>query len=137
MARAQEKGVVEFRFYNIADYSVKNTRRADDRPYGGFPGTIIMAEPLYDAITQIEQSVGKHLRKYYLSPRGAVMDQRSLTSWASAGEDCILICGHYEGIDQRIIEMFAIEEVSIGEYVLSSGELAAMVFIDGIVRLLP
>lgn len=70
MARAVEKGAVEFRTYNIADYSVKNTRRADDRPYGGFPGTIIMAEPLYDMITEIETVVGKSLKKFYLSPRG-------------------------------------------------------------------
>ncbi|MDD2487551.1 MAG: tRNA (guanosine(37)-N1)-methyltransferase TrmD [Candidatus Gracilibacteria bacterium] len=133
---AQEKGIFEPIIYNLCDFSVKNTRRVDSRPYGGFPGTIISAEPLYDAINSIEEKHGK-LEKIYLSPRGEMLKQQTFEKLAKNEKDLILICGHYEGIDQRIIEIFGIKEISIGNYVLSGGELASMVLIDGIVRLLP
>lgn len=138
MGRAQEGGFVDFRLYNIADYSVKNTRRSDDRPYGGFPGTILAPEPLYNLITEIESKEGKTLQKVYLTPRGKTLTQSMLQAFSEKEDrDMIVICGHYEGIDQRIIELFGVEEISIGEYVLSSGELSSLVFIDGVVRLIP
>ncbi|OIP55151.1 tRNA (guanosine(37)-N1)-methyltransferase TrmD [Candidatus Gracilibacteria bacterium CG2_30_37_12] len=138
MGRAQEGGFVNFHLYNLADYSVKNTRRSDSRPYGGFPGTILAPEPLYNLITEIESREGKQIHKVFLTPRGELLNQEVLEKFSQREEkDLIIICGHYEGIDQRIIELFNIEEISIGEYVLSSGELSSLVFIDGMVRLIP
>jgi tRNA (guanine37-N1)-methyltransferase len=138
MGRAQEGGFVNFHLYNLADYSVKNTRRSDDRPYGGFPGTILAPEPLYNLITSIEKSEWKQIHKIYLTPRGSLLTQEGLENFSSQTDrDLIIICGHYEGIDQRIIDLFGVEEISIGEYVLSSGELSSLVLIDGIVRLTP
>lgn len=138
MGRAREGGFVDFCLYNLADYSVKNTRRSDSRPYGGFPGTILAPEPLYNLITEIEGKEGKEIRKVYLTPRGRTLTQRALEDFVSRDDrDLIVICGHYEGIDQRIIDLFDVDEISIGEYVLSSGELSSLVLIDGIVRLLP
>lgn len=138
MGRAQEGGFVNFHIYNLADYSVKNTRRSDDRPYGGFPGTILAPEPLYNLITEIEAKEGKQIYKVFLTPRGKMLRQDILENFSTREDkDLIIICGHYEGIDQRIIDLFNIEEISIGEYVLSSGELSSLVFIDGVVRLIP
>jgi len=138
MGRAQEGGFVNFRLYNLADYSVKNTRRSDDRPYGGFPGTILAPEPLYNLITEIESKEWKSFHKVFLTPRGKLLTQEILEGFSAREEkDLIIICGHYEGIDQRIIDLFDVEEISIGEYVLSSGELSSLVFIDGVVRLIP
>ncbi len=138
MGRAQEGGFVNFKLYNLADYSVKNTRRSDNRPYGGFPGTILAPEPLYNLITEIESKERKLFHKVFLTPRGKLLTQEVLESFSSREEkDMIIICGHYEGIDQRIIDLFHVEEISIGEYVLSSGELSSLVFIDGVVRLIP
>lgn len=138
MGRAQEGGFAWFHLYNLADYSVKNTRRSDDRPYGWFPGTILAPEPLYNLITEIEQREWKEIHKVFLTPRGNTLTQDMLEDFSQRTEkDLIIICGHYEGIDQRIIDLFSVEEISIGEYVLSSGELSSLVFIDGIVRLIP
>ncbi|HBB27409.1 TPA: tRNA (guanosine(37)-N1)-methyltransferase TrmD [Candidatus Gracilibacteria bacterium] len=138
MGRAQEGGFARFHLYNLADYSVKNTRRSDDRPYGGFPGTILAPEPLYNVITEIESKEGKQIHKVFLTPRGRLLTQEILEGFSTReNRDLIIICGHYEGIDQRIIDLFDVEEISIGEYVLSSGELSSLVFIDGIVRLIP
>lgn len=138
MGRAQAGGFVKFELYNLADYSVKNTRRSDDRPYGGFPGTILAPEPLYNLITEIESREWKHIHKVFLTPRWETLTQGILEEFSEREEkDIIIICGHYEGIDQRIIDLFNVQEISIGEYVLSSGELSSLVFIDGIVRLIP
>ena len=133
---AREKWIFEPVFYNLCDFSVKNTRRVDDRPYGWFPWTIISAEPLYKVITHIEEKCGK-LDKIYLSPRWKILRQQTLEKLAKNKKDLILICGHYEWIDARIIEIFNIKEISVWNYVLTSGELAAMVLIDWMVRLLP
>lgn len=138
MGRAQEGGFVHFHLYNLADYSVKNTRRSDSRPYGGFPGTILAPEPLYNLITKIEAKEGKRIHKVFLTPRGRMLTQEILEDFSvQEDRDIIIICGHYEGIDQRIIDLFEVEEISIGEFVLSSGELSSLVFIDGVVRLIP
>jgi len=136
LARAQTEGILEIEIHNLCDFSVKNTRRVDDRPYGGFPGTIIAPEPLHKAILSIENREGV-LPKIVFTPRGKILKQSALEKFAKANKTYIVICGHYEGIDQRIIEHHHIQEISIGSYVLTSGELAAMVWIDGITRLLP
>ncbi len=137
MKRAQEKGLFHYSMYNLADWSIRHTRRSDDRPYGWGAGTILMVEPLYNIIKNIEELHGT-MKKIYFSPRGTLMNQSYvegiIDSWV---EKFLLICGHYEGIDERIFTFFDIEEISIGEYVLSSGELASLVWIDAIIRMIP
>lgn len=138
MKRAQEKGLFQYFKHNLTDWTVRNTRRVDDRPYGGGAGTIIMIEPLTLALRDLTSRYWS-MRYIYLSPRGTLMNQRYIEqsyAWAGDEQYCI-ICGHYEGIDERIFELFPIEHISIGEYVLSSGELAALVWIDACVRLIP
>ncbi|EKE25994.1 MAG: tRNA (guanine-N(1)-)-methyltransferase [uncultured bacterium (gcode 4)] len=136
LKNAQKKWIFEPIFYDLGDFSIKKTRRVDDRPYGWFPWAILSIEPLYKAIKSIEE---KHpgIRKIYLSPKWKTLKQHKLEKLAKNKKDIILICGHYEWIDSRILEMFEIEEISIWDYILTSWELAAMVLIDWIVRLLP
>lgn len=133
---AIDKGLFEPIFYNICDFSVKNTRRVDSRPYGWWAGTLISIEPLYKAISHIENKFWV-LKKIYLTPRWETLNQAKLEKFAKSEKDIILICGHYEWIDERIKDIFEIEEISIWKYVLTSWELASMVFIDWIIRLLP
>lgn len=133
---AQEKLIFEPIFYNLCDFSVKNTRRVDSRPYGWLPWTIISIEPLYKAISFIEEKYW-NIDKIYLGPRWKTLKQQTLEKLAKNKKDLILICGHYEWIDARIIEIFNIKEISLWDYVLTSWEIAAMVLIDWIVRLLP
>ncbi len=139
MKRAQEKGLFEYTLHNLTDWTVRNTRRVDDRPYGGWAGTIITIEPLVRALRDIQEHQGS-LPIYLMTPTGKILSQElvetySENSWKIGG--CIIICGHYEWIDERIFDFFPITPISIWEYVLSSGELAGMVFIDAMVRLLP
>lgn len=137
MKRAQEKGLFRYYIHNLTDWTVRNTRRVDDRPYGGWAWTIISIEPLVNALEDLRERYGE-MHSIFLSPRGKILTQEYF-EWVEKEwhtQYCI-ICGHYEWIDARIFEFFDIEEVSLGEYVLSSGELASLVWIDGIVRLIP
>jgi tRNA (guanine37-N1)-methyltransferase len=136
MKRAQDKGLFQYTLYNLTDWTVRNTRRVDDRPYGGWAGTILSVEPLYNALRDIISEHGD-MRILYPSPRGILLHQELISQYAQLEAQYCIICGHYEGIDERIFELFDIEEVSLGPYVLSSGELGALVFIDSVVRLLP
>ncbi len=133
---AQRKKKFKPIFYNLADFSVKNTRRSDDKPYGWLPWTILAVEPLYKVIKHIEEKFW-NLQKIYMSARWKILAQKTLEKFAKNEKDLIVICGHYEWIDQRIMDIFNIEEVSLGKYVITSWELAAMIFIDWIIRLLP
>ncbi|EKE29147.1 MAG: tRNA (guanine-N(1)-)-methyltransferase [uncultured bacterium (gcode 4)] len=133
---AQEKKVFIPVIYNLCDYSVVNTRRIDDRPFWWLPWTIFSPEPLAAAIDSIIEK-NWNLEVIYLSPRWKVINPALLEKFARSEKDCILICWHYEGIDQRIIDHYKIKEISIWKYVLTSWELAAMVLIDWIVRLIP
>jgi tRNA (guanine37-N1)-methyltransferase len=136
MQRAQEKGLFRYIVHNITDWTVRNTRRVDDRPYGGWAGTIITIEPLVLALREI-------ITKYWdmpillMSPGGTLLTAEISEKLSIDSENYCIICGHYEWIDARIYELFDIREISIGEYVLSSGELAALVLIDSIVRFVP
>ena len=134
MLKAQEKGFFRYHLHNLADWSVKNTRRVDDRPYGGGAGTIITIEPLTNCIRDIEKKFWK-MKKFLMSPRWETIHQEFLEK-NSKQKKILIICGHYEGIDARIFEIFHISEISIGQYVLSSGEISALVLIDGLVRLI-
>lgn len=134
MRKAQEKGLFGYKIYNLADWTVKNTRRVDDRPYGGGAGTIITIEPLTNCIREIILE-NWEMPIFYMSPKWEILEQKNLQKYSKI-EKMIIICGHYEGIDARIFEIFPITEISIGKYILSSGEIASLVFIDSIVRLI-
>lgn len=134
--RALKRSLVEVGFYNPRDYTTDRYQTVDDRPYGGGPGMLMMVEPLRDAIRDARGSDTQQSRVIYLSPQGRKLDQAGLET-LSRQSHLILVCGRYEGIDERLIASEVDEEWSIGDYVLSGGELAAMVMMDGITRLLP
>jgi tRNA (guanine37-N1)-methyltransferase len=133
---AQEKGLAEFQTHDLRAFGEGKRRTVDDRPYGGGPGMVLMCDPVFDAVESIEAQAGGQARRILTSPQG-----RPLTHALAqelAGEDrLLLICGHYEGYDERIAQGLKAEEVSIGDYVLTGGELAAMVILDAVTRLIP
>ena len=131
--RAVEDGKIEINITNIRDFANPPHYRCDDMPFGGGAGMVMMCEPLFKAIESVKQENSKI---FYMSPRGKVFNQ-SLAREMSKLEHIVLLCGHYEGIDQRVIDYFNIEELSIGDYVLTGGELPAMVVADSIIRLIP
>lgn len=137
VGRAVREKIFEPVFHNLADYSIRPTRRVDRRPYGGFPGMVIEPEPLARALEGIDAAAGRILPKILLTPRGETLGQPTVEALADENAEYVFVCGHYEGIDERVIERFGIRGISIGEYVLSSGEIAAMVLADAVVRLLP
>ena len=131
--RAVEDGKIEINITNIRDFANPPHFRCDDMPFGGGAGMVMMCEPLFKAIETVKNENSKIL---YMSPRGKVFNQ-CMAREMSKLEHIILLCGHYEGIDQRVIDYFNIEELSIGDYVLTGGELPAMVVADSIIRLIP
>jgi len=133
--RAVESGILEMHYWNPRDYTEDKHRTVDDRPYGGGPGMVMMPEPLSRAITAA-RAVQPHAKVLYLSPQGKQLDHQSVVE-LSQRKGLILLAGRYEGIDERLIQNEVDEEWSIGDYVLSGGELAAMVLIDAVTRLLP
>ncbi|NMG02866.1 tRNA (guanosine(37)-N1)-methyltransferase TrmD [Azoarcus taiwanensis] len=138
--RAQERELYQIAFHNPRDYTSNPHRNVDDRPYGGGPGMVMMAEPLELAITQARseqlQTLGTSGPVIYLSPQGRPLDHERVKS-LSAEPSLTLLCGRYEGVDQRVLDRCVDEEISLGDFVLSGGELPAMVLLDAIIRLLP
>ena len=134
--RAGEKGLVSYHLTNIRDFSTDAHKSVDDRPFGGGPGMVMMAPTMFDAVESAERQDPRPATRILLSPQGRVLDQ-ALVEDLSHRERLLLIAGHYEGFDERIIEGLAPMEVSVGDYVLSGGELPAMTLIDAVVRLLP
>lgn len=134
--RAVERGLIELALWNPRDYACDRHRSVDDRPYGGGPGMVMMVEPLRHAIRAARAAITSEAKVICLSPQGRPLDQAALRGMVMR-QRMILVAGRYEGIDERLIEMEVDEEYSIGDYVLSGGELAAMVLIDGVTRLLP
>mgnify|MGYP004633405035 FL=1 len=130
--RASDKNLVEINIIQIRDFSQDAHKKTDDIPYGGGAGMVMTPQPLYDAIQSVKTPNSYVI---YLSPRGKVFNQ-PMARKLSKCEHLILVCGHYEGIDERIIELCIDEEISIGDYVLTGGELPAMVLADSIIRLL-
>lgn len=133
IGRALKNGIFSFNAVNIRDFSEDKHRRVDDYPFGGGPGMIMKPEPIYNAISSVKSNKSIVI---YLSPQGKIFNQ-NLAKKLSKEEHLILLCGHYEGIDNRIIENHIDMEISIGDYVLTGGEIPAMVLMDSIVRLLP
>ncbi|MCR9192388.1 MAG: tRNA (guanosine(37)-N1)-methyltransferase TrmD [Gammaproteobacteria bacterium] len=136
IGRAIEQGIAEINCWNPRDWALNDHRQIDDRPYGGGPGMVMMYEPLHAAIMHAKQQMSG-CKTIYLSPQGQKMDQARLNTAASSQCPLLMIAGRYEGIDERIILNDVDEEWSIGDFVLSGGEFAAMVFMDAIIRLLP
>lgn len=137
LGRAIKQRQLKLSCFNPRDYADDKHRTVDDRPYGGGPGMLMKVEPLYKAIMAAKQASGNAAKVVYLSPQGQQVNQQLLVDTAATGQDLILIAGRYEGIDERIIELLVDEEWSIGDYVLSGGEFAALVVVDAITRLIP
>jgi tRNA (guanine37-N1)-methyltransferase len=135
LKRAQQGGFVEVRTHDIRDYSVSKHRTIDDYAFGGGAGMVLQIEPIARCIRQL-QSERDYDEVIYLTPDGEQMHQRMVNTLSLKG-NLILLCGHYKGVDQRVRDMFVTKEISIGDYVLSGGELAAAVLADAIIRLLP
>jgi tRNA (guanine37-N1)-methyltransferase len=132
LGRAQEKGALSWGCANPRDFSEDKHRKVDDRPFGGGPGMVMMAEPLARAVESVREAGS---RVIFLSPQGARFDDEKASA-LSREERLVLVCGHYEGVDERAMEVFD-EELSIGDFVLTGGELAAMVVADAVVRKIP
>lgn len=135
--RAIEQGLAKIDHWNPRDWSLRPYRQVDDKPYGGGPGMVMMYEPLAGAISHAKSIMPASCKTIYLSPQGKVIRQEDLNQVAKEKQPLLFVAGRYEGIDERIIQHHIDEEWSIGDFVLSGGELAAMVFIDAILRLLP
>jgi len=147
IGRAIEKGLVHLDAINIRDFTEDKHRRVDDYPYGGGAGMVMQAEPVYNAYNYVanqiktikeQQNIENYIkpRVIYVTPQGDLFHQKMAEDFAKE-EDLIFLCGHYEGIDERVLEMIVTDYVSIGDYVLTGGELPAMVMIDAISRLIP
>ncbi len=134
--RAQEKGLLQLNIHNIRDYTDAPHYNADDTPYGGGEGMVMKAEPIFRVVDAIRNNTEK-LRIILPSPQGIPFSQRQAEAFSSEPRRLVFICGHYEGIDERVRTALSAEEISIGDYVLTGGELPAMVMIDAAVRLIP
>ena len=133
LGKAKEKGLIDYRLVNIRDYTEDKHKKTDDTPFGGGAGMVMMPQPAFDSL----RAVGAEGKKViYMSPRGKMLS-KELAEDISKEDEVFILCGHYEGIDQRIIDAFNMEEVSIGDYILTGGELPAMVLIDTVSRLIP
>ena len=136
IGRAVKSGTLSVDTFNPRDFTHDRHRTVDDRPYGGGPGMLMMVKPLTDAIQAAKKVGGENSKVIYLSPQGKPLDQAGAQRLANI-DRTILICGRYEGIDERVLERHVDEEISIGDYVLSGGELPAMVLMDAVARLVP
>jgi len=137
IGRAQKSGAIEVATYNIRDYSENKHRRVDDTPYGGGKGMLMMAPPIYrcyEAICQKREGTPLRRRVIYMSPSGALLNQKKAEELAQY-DQLIILCGHYEGVDRRIVDEIVDEEISIGDYVLTGGEIPACILVDSVARL--
>ena len=133
LGKAGEKGILDFNIINIRDFSKDRHNKADDTPYGGGVGMVMFCQPIFDALRSIDAQ-GKKIM--YMSPRGKVLNRAKIEELAQLDE-MVILCGHYEGVDQRVLNYWNMEEVSIGDYILTGGELAAMVMVDAVSRFVP
>ena len=138
LGRAQQAGLVEIHLHQLRNYATDKHRIVDDRPYGGGPGMVLKCEPVFAAVEDVRSKDPRPGRVVLMSPGGKVFNQGLAREWSrNSQERLILLSGHYEGLDERIVANLVDEEVSIGDYVLTNGTIAAMVVIDAVVRLLP
>ena len=136
IGRAVNKGLLSIEAVNIRDYAFNKHNSVDDYPYGGGAGMLMQAEPVYQCYRALEEKMNKKPRVVYLSPQGKTFNQTMAEEFAQE-EELVLLCGHYEGIDERVLEEIVTDYVSIGDYVLTGGELPAMIMVDAISRLVP
>lgn len=132
LGKAGEKGILDVRLINIRDFTRDKHRKTDEYPFGGGVGMVMTAQPIFDAIRSLDAG-GKII---YMSPRGKILDRQKIEELAEL-EEITILCGHYEGVDQRVLDKWKMEEISIGDYILTGGELAAMVLIDSVSRFIP
>ena len=139
--RARKSGKVKIKVYNLRDWTKDKHRKVDDRPYGGGPGMVICAQPVFDAVKELRrgyrlQATGYKPKTILMCPQGKTLNQK-IAKRLAKHRHLILICGHYEGIDERVRQQLIDEEISIGDYVLTGGEIPAMVLVDAVARLIP
>lgn len=136
IGRARENGFVEINCINIRDYTLDKHNRVDDAPYGGGTGMVMQAQPVYDCFSALCDSLGKRPRLIYMSPKGKTLTQQRVKE-LSEYDNIAILCGHYEGIDERVLEKIVDEEISVGDYVITGGELPALILADAISRMIP
>ena len=134
LGRALEKNLFELNLINIRDFSLDKHKKVDDYVFGGGDGMLMTPQPLFDAIMSVKTDKSHVI---YMSPKGRVLKQNIVKEFASNYEHLVIVCGHYEGIDERVIELCIDEQISIGDYVLTGGEIPAMVFVDAVARYIP
>ena len=130
LGRAQQNNLIEINLTNIRDFSTDKHKKVDDTPFGGGAGMVMTCQPLFDAINSVKTEGAKII---YMSPKGETLNQKMVVNLAKV-EHLVIVCGHYEGIDERVIQHFDMQEISIGDYVLTGGELPAMVLADSVSR---
>lgn len=133
LGRAAENGILNIHLTDIREYSLDKHKKADDYPFGGGAGMVMLADPVFRALDDVDAK-GKKI--IYMSPRGKILDKEQI-SGLSKKEELVILCGHYEGVDQRIIDFWEMEEISVGDYILTGGELPAMILIDAVARMIP
>lgn len=133
--RGEDNGIIEVIPIDIRDFSKDKHRHVDDYPYGGGAGMVMQPQPIYDAYCSIKDKLASNTPVLYMSPQGRVYDQKMAEELAKL-DDLVILCGHYEGVDERVIEEIVTEEVSVGDFVLTGGELPAMAVIDSVARLI-
>ena len=136
IGRAVENQILSIEAVDIRNYTTNKHGKVDDYPYGGGAGMVMQAQPIYDAYMSVVNKIGKRPRTIYLTPQGKTFNQQMAREFALE-EDLVFLCGHYEGVDERVLEEIVTDHVSIGDYVLTGGELASMVMIDAISRMVP
>lgn len=134
LKRAQKNDLLDIKIHNIRDFSKDNNKRCDDYSYGGGAGMIMTSQPVFDAVKSVKTEKSYVI---FLSPKGKLLTQKRVEDLAKSGKDLVLLCGHYEGIDERIISLCVDEEISIGDYVLTGGEIPAMALVDAVARYVP
>lgn len=136
IGRAKEKGIIDIEAVNIRDYTEDKHKKVDDYPYGGGAGMVMQAQPIYDAHKAVTADMEGTVRTVYLTPQGRTFNQDMAVELART-DNLVLLCGHYEGVDERVLEEIVTDYVSIGDFVLTGGELPAMVMVDAISRMVP
>ena len=134
IGRAQKKGAVEIEAFNIRDYTKNKQKQVDDYPYGGGSGMIMQCQPIYDCYQEIIKNSSQKPHTIFMSPQGKVLTQKRVKQLAEH-EHIVILCGHYEGVDERVLEEIIDEEISIGDYVLTGGEMPACILVDSIARM--
>jgi len=136
--RAQKRGLIKINIHNLRDYTSDKHKTVDDKPYGGGPGMVMMVEPIFKAVSVLKRSKVKNqkLKVILFSPKGKKFDQKMAKRFSKL-DRLIMICGRYEGVDERVAKHIADEEISVGDYILTGGELPAMIVVDAVTRLIP